>query len=41
MRSGWESLAPAKSYFGMTLDQFKTTVQPSMAARELINANPD
>jgi len=36
MRSGWESLAPTKSYFGMTLDQFKTTVQPSIAARELI-----
>ena len=34
--SGWESLAPTKSYFGMTLDQFKTAVQPSLAARELI-----
>ena len=34
--SGWESLAPTKSYFGMTLDQFKTAVQPSLAARERI-----
>ena len=34
--SGWESLAPAKSFFGMTLEQFKTAVQPSLAARELI-----
>jgi hypothetical protein len=36
MISGWESLAPTKSYFGMTLDQFKTAMQPSLAARELI-----
>ena len=36
MLSGWESLAPTKSYFGMTLDQFKTAVQPSLDARELI-----
>ena len=36
MISGWESLAPAKSFFGMTLDQFKTAVEPSLAARELI-----
>ena len=36
MLSGWESLARTKSYFGMTLDQFKTAVQPSLDARELI-----
>jgi hypothetical protein len=34
--SGWESLAPTKSFFGMTLEQFKTAMQPSLAARELI-----
>jgi len=34
--SGWESLARTKSFFGMTLDQFKTAVQPSLDARELI-----
>ena len=34
--SGWESLAPTKSFFGMTLDQFKTEMQPPLAARELI-----
>lgn len=36
MISGWESLAPTKSFFGMTLDQFKTAMQPPLAARELI-----
>src|SRR4051812_45652388 len=36
MISAWESLAPTKSFFGMTLDQFKTAMQPSLAARELI-----
>ena len=34
--SGWESLAPTKSFGGMTLDQFKTAVAPSLAARETI-----
>ena len=34
--SGWESLASTKSFFSMTLDQFKTAVQPSLDARELI-----
>lgn len=33
---GWTSLKPNKSFAGKTLDQFKTTVQPSLAARELI-----
>ena len=36
MVGGWESLAPTKSFFGMTLEQFKTAMQPSLAARELI-----
>ena len=34
--SGWESLAATKSFAGMTLDQFKTTVEPSLSARETI-----
>ena len=34
--SGWESLAPTKSFGGMTLDQFKTAVAPSLVARETI-----
>ena len=36
MISAWESLAPTKSFFGMTLGQFKTALQPSLTARELI-----
>ena len=36
MISGWESLAATKSFFGMTRDQFKTAVAPSLDARELI-----
>lgn len=35
--SAWESLAPTKSFAGATLDQFKTVVGPSLAARELID----
>src|SRR5207237_10542605 len=34
--SGWESLTPTKSFAGMTLDQFKTAVAPSLVARETI-----
>ena len=34
--SALESLAPTKSFGGMTLDQFKTGVAPSLAARETI-----
>jgi len=30
----WETLAPAKSFGGMTLDQFKTVTAPSRAARD-------
>ena len=34
--SALESLAPTKSFGGMTLDQFKTAVAPSLVARETI-----
>jgi hypothetical protein len=34
--NGWESLARTKSFAGSTLDQFKTIVGPSLAAREKI-----
>jgi hypothetical protein len=30
----WGTLRPAKTFAGMTLDQFKTTVQPSLASRD-------
>lgn len=30
---GWESLRPTKTFAGMTLEQFKARVQPSLAAR--------
>lgn len=30
----WETLRPTKSFAGMSLDQFKTQVQPSLAARD-------
>jgi hypothetical protein len=34
--NAWETLAPAKTFAGMTLDQFKTVVEPSLVARETI-----
>ena len=34
--SAWETLAPDKSFGGMTLAQFKTTVRPSIEARQRI-----
>ena len=34
--SAWETLAPTKSFGGMTLAQFQAAVQPSQAARERI-----
>ncbi len=34
--SAWETLAPDKSFGGMTLDQFKTQTAPSFTAREKI-----
>jgi hypothetical protein len=33
----WEELRPAKSFAGMTLDQFKTAVKPSLDARKAID----
>ena len=33
---GWETLAPTAKFAGMTLAEFKTAVQPSQAARDLI-----
>ena len=30
----WEQMAPTKTFGGLTLDQFKTGVQPSFAARD-------
>lgn len=32
--NSWQTLSAAKSFAGMTLEQFKTTVQPSYDARE-------
>ena len=34
--SAWQTLAPAKSFGGMTLAQFKTAIQPSVDARSNI-----
>lgn len=34
--TAWETLAPEKSFGGMTLAQFKATVQPSIGARQQI-----
>ena len=38
--SSWETMAPTKSFGGLTLDQFKTQTAPSFTARETI-ANLD
>ena len=35
--SSWENLAPAKSFGGMTLDQFKAQTAPSFTKRDLID----
>lgn len=35
--NAWETLAPAKSFGGMTLAQFKTSAQPAIDAREQID----
>jgi hypothetical protein len=37
MINAWETLAPAKSFGGMTLTQFKTAAQPARDAREQID----
>ena len=34
--SAWQTLAPTKSFGGMTLAQFKTAVQPSFDARATV-----
>lgn len=36
--SGWETLAPEKSFGGMTLAQFKAAVKPSFDTREELRA---
>jgi hypothetical protein len=36
MINAWETLAPAKTFGGMTLAQFQSAVQPSRAARDQI-----
>ena len=38
--SSWETLAPTKSFGGLTLDQFKTQTAPSFTTRETM-ANLD
>ena len=38
--SSWETMAPTKSFGGLTLDQFKTQTKPSFTVRETI-ANLD
>ncbi len=37
MVNAWETLAPNKTFGGMTLAQFQAAVQPSQAARQRIN----
>ena len=36
MLNGWETLAPTKSFGGMTLAQFQAAIQPSLDARQQI-----
>ncbi len=36
--NGWETLAPTKTFGGLTLAQFKTAVQPSYTVRQEILA---
>jgi hypothetical protein len=37
MLNGWEEIAPAKTFGGMTLAQFQAAIQPSLAARQQID----
>ena len=37
MLNGWEEIAPAKSFGGMTLAQFQAAVQPSLDARQQLD----
>lgn len=41
MINAWETLAPDKSFGGMTLPQFKTAAQPAQAARQRIEELED
>ncbi|HWT00960.1 MAG TPA: hypothetical protein VN256_12000 [Pyrinomonadaceae bacterium] len=41
MLNGWETLAPDKSFAGMTLQQFKTAAQPAQAARQRLEEIED
>lgn len=41
MLNGWETLAPDKSFGGMTLQQFKTAAQPAQAARQRLEELDD
>jgi hypothetical protein len=38
MLNGWRTLAPEKSFGGMTLAQFEAVVAPALAARQKIDA---
>ena len=37
MVNAWETLAPDKSFGGMTLAQFRTSAQPALDARQRID----
>lgn len=39
--NGWETLAPEKTFGGMTLAQFKAAVQPSLDARQTLESLED
>ncbi|MFA6288507.1 MAG: hypothetical protein WC661_14080 [Opitutaceae bacterium] len=39
--TAWETLRPAKTFAGLTLDQFKTAVQPSIDTRANIESLKD
>lgn len=39
--NAWETLAPEKTFGGMTLAQFKTAVQPSFDARQTLDGLED
>jgi hypothetical protein len=41
MLNGWETLAPDKSFGGMTLQQFKAAAQPAQAARQRLGEIDD
>ncbi|HEY0377749.1 MAG TPA: hypothetical protein VGC87_12560 [Pyrinomonadaceae bacterium] len=41
MLNAWETLAPDKSFAGMTLQQFKAAAQPAQAARQRLEELED